>query len=668
MNSFLILIKKNIDVLIVFILSVFLFAGYFVDICSLYLSYGKLDLEYYLLSDFGFLKHLIPNKDFIYPYGIIQYYRFENLLTLFFYYLILPLLFTAIYFLLKKVIKEKAFLYFSVVFIFIFLLKISGFNTFWRYGVLVVLSMLFAYCVYNQKILSKRILLGMGFVLGIVFSLINDQGTYLILTFMPLYFLNDAIRYKKNTFISIQYYKNTLSNFLFIALGFLLGLAPLIIYLIQNNAVEGYLRYFSDLSNLIVALKTPFFNFVTTRDNLFTIMLLSVTLFYLAVKFIYFRSKINLIYYYQLSLSLSILCMEQKNIIRSISSQITFVTFLLLVLLLYELITSNKYFNSYKKTIIFSAVLFVIVFLGGLTRNNLSNATIPEIARNIKMSISEGCYVNNINTFSSKNPEYITIINKVKNRTDFNGKIFSFPSGDSTFYILLNQIPPFYNSLASDSPLYAQENTIQYIKNNHIQYATLYYADPESILDSVPSYVRQATELKYLLTNFYPIDTAKDHLILIKKDNSDFLKSPLLASIQQYKNSLLNVYLGMVPYSEGMYKYKPISGNKPLIGTSSQAKLNEYLKTKKISSKNKVIILIPSINSKNGTLDSLKITADGIESNIYFNSCKIGKPCIINLSNIPLFYKNRIIEKIQLDKNFRGEIRIIELNNFGNLW
>jgi len=529
--------------------------------------------------------------------------------------------------------------------------------------------MLFAYLLYSRKLLSKRILFGIGLVLGLIFFLINDQGTYLILSFIPLYFLNDVIKYKKNIFASIEYYKITFNNFLFIFLGFLIGSLPLIIYLIQNKAVGAYLHYFSDLNNLIVVLKTPFFGFITSRDNLFTIIILGVTLFYLSIKYIYFRNKLNLISYYELSLSLSILCLEQKSIVRSISSQITFVSFILLILLLYELLAKTKYFHAYRKLLVFSAVLFFVVFLLGLKENNLVITNIFEIASNIKMSISGNCYKNNLNNFLLKNPDYVSIVNRIKKQPDFNGKIFSFPSGDLVIYILFNQIPPFYNSLASDSSLSAQNNTVQYIKDNHIKYATLYYANPDSILDGVPSYIRQATELKYLLTNFYPLDVVTDHLILVKRDNSDFLKSPLLDKVQQYKESLLNVSLGMIPYSEGLYKYKSISMNKPLIRTNSWIKLNEYLDSQKFSSKNKILVLTPSGNLSKGTQNWLEITTDdGMKTTVDYDSCGQNMPCILNLANIPLFYKDRNIKNIQFDKKFNGEIKIIEIKNLGNLW
>ena len=172
-----------------------------------------------------------------------------------------------------------------------------------------------------------------------------------------------------------------------------------------------------------------------------------------------------------------------------------------------------------------------------------------------------------------------------------------------------------------------------------------------------------------ILNNFFPLNIVGDHLILIRNNNADFLRSPLLTKIQQYKDDLLNVYLYMIPYSEGLYKYQQLAKGNLLIKSNGQVDLQKQLSLKQISSKNKVIALTPSIGLKNGTLNYLKIiSADGIESTIYFNSCKRGKPCIINLANIPLFYKERIISNIQLDKIFKGELKIIELKDFGNLW
>jgi len=663
MNKLLSFIKSNADLFVVFVISIIAFGQYFIDICSGYLTYGKLDSEYLLLSDYAFFKNLIPNRDFTYSYGLLQYYRFENILTLILSYIITPLVITAVFYFLKKIIREKPLLYLSAGFLLVFSVKFIGANAISRYGVLIALSMLFSYLLYRHGKNSKFLLGCMGFILGLAFSLINDQGTYLILSFAMLYFLDDLIRKQLKSFLTFSYYKLTVRSILFVITGFLVGILPLIFYIVLNHAVLEYLRYFSDLSNIVLATKTPFLNFIASPDNLFSLSITTVALFYFFVKLIYFKNKVNLSSYFQLGLVFSILIMEQKSLIRSISGQITFAAFILLIILMYELI-NNKYFHEFpKKIIIYSIILFSIIFLIGLKGDYLLNFNLREIKDNIAMSLTDTCYTNNVKAFLSKYPSYLTTADVVKKQIDFNGKIFSFPAGNAAFYILFKQKPPFYNSVASDSSLYAQNNSIQYIQKNNIQYVIMpYVASQDYFLDGVPNDIRLSTEFKYILSNFIPVNKSGDYLILAKRNNSDFFNSSILQQVPDYIFSLLNINLSAIPYSEGIYKYRYFTG-KALIKTDKVSVVNSFLKTKNVQSLNKIFVLTPNKSLKTGSQNYLNLTTnDGWKTTIHFNACKANKPCIINLSNIPLFYKNRQLSSLMVDNNFKGNIAIYNMN------
>jgi len=81
------------------------------------------------------------------------------------------------------------------------------------------------------------------------------------------------------------------------------------------------------------------------------------------------------------------------------------------------------------------------------------------------------------------------------------------------------------------------------------------------------------------------------------------------------------------------------------------------------------LVLTPSGNLSKGTQNWLEITTDdGMKTTVDYDSCGQNMPCILNLANIPLFYKDRNIKNIQFDKKFNGEIKIIEIKNLGNLW
>jgi hypothetical protein len=88
-----------------------------------------------------------------------------------------------------------------------------------------------------------------------------------------------------------------------------------------------------------------------------------------------------------------------------------------------------------------------------------------------------------------------------------------------------------------------------------------------------------------------------------------------------------------------------------------------------IYSKDKVIVLTSPISFKKNTVNSITlITENNLSTTVSYNACKKNMPCIINLSNIPLFYKNRQLIGIEFKGEFKGNIEIFNLTNHSNLW
>jgi len=265
-----------------------------------------------------------------------------------------------------------------------------------------------------------------------------------------------------------------------------------------------------------------------------------------------------------------------------------------------------------------------------------------------------------MNSYSSKNNDYVKIVNLLKSQPIFNGKIYAYHPGDSTFYILLKQKPPYFDGVFEDNSVSTQEKMIQYIKANNIEYVTLDLSK-DSLQDGVPHYIREPIEFKYILNNYSPWLIIGNHLIL-RKSSQDFFSEQLLNKISLYKKYLLSVNLAVIPFSEGFYKYRYFT-LAPLIKTNNVTIINNFLKRQKMSSANKVFVLIPNKELKTVSQNYLNLrTSDGKETVIYFNACKVNKPCIIDLSNIPLFYKNRQISSLCVDNNFKGDIEIYNIS------
>lgn len=649
---------RNKDLFVVFILSFFLSAPFAVDICSGYLSYYNLDLQEFLLWNYTSLNNLLPYRDIFYPYGLFSYFKNYNALLALLYFLISPILFTVAFFLFKKIIKEKLVLYSSFIILYLFVFKLIGFQTFSRYGILALISLLFSYILYSSAKIRGKALFFLGAILALFFSFITDIGIYLILSFIFIYAFNAGFKAKR------KYFARDVS---YIGLGFLIGIIPLFLFLIYYGSIYQFFDYFRDVGRIVLVAKTPFFTFINSPANIFTISILSFAIFFNFLKVFFFKSKLTLSSYFQIILIFDILVLEYKSIIRSIDGQIAFISLLLLMFLVNEIV-SILIKNNRNKRVIYISLVTIITIIYGISIEKPA-VNLSHVSENISHLASNTCFENNLKIFSTNNLHYVKIVNLIKQQPNFNGKIFSFPTGNSAFYVLLNQKPPFYNAIFEGSSAKDQAQTIKYIQDNNIKFITL-NTNSSSIQDGVPDYIRQEQLFKHLLNNYHPLAVIGNHIILKKEKNSDFFASVEFREVKNYKKYLMDVNLKKIPYSEGIYKYKYLEeNNKLIIESHDVSKINFFIERNTTHSGNKIVVLIPSVNYEPNSSNFIKFqTQDGYSAIILFDSCKKNAACIINLANVPLFYKNRIVTKITLDKEFKGVIKIFDLKTPNNLW
>jgi hypothetical protein len=145
------LLHKNKDLVIVFIISIFLSFPYIIDICSGYLRHYNFDIQEFLLWNYTSVNNLIPYKDIFYPYGLLSYFRNYSLVFASMFYLISPILFTILYFVFKNIFKERFILYTSFIIFYLFILNLVGLQTFARYGMFVLFSLMISYLFYLNK-------------------------------------------------------------------------------------------------------------------------------------------------------------------------------------------------------------------------------------------------------------------------------------------------------------------------------------------------------------------------------------------------------------------------------------------------------------------------------------------------------------------------------------
>jgi len=623
----------------------------------------RYDLQLNLLWNYTQITHLIPYRDIYYPYGLLRYFRLENNVISLCYYLIIPVLFTILYFILKKIIQERFYRYLFIAFIVFFVLRFSYFETFTRYGLFAVLSLFFTYVIYRYGKYSNNYTFLPGILIGVVMSLINDQGLYMFFVFLGLLAFDAIVKINKGVVFNRYFISAFIRKFLMLALGIFIGILPVLVYLYSRGGLVEFFQFPYIISQVAIVAKGPFFNYILYPDNRFTLTILLLAIFTVMIKLIFYRHKTSLFWYVEAALILALCILEQKSIIRSIDSQITFIAFILLLFLIYDFIVWFKLDKSHRLAgkIIYLALPLVVIMFWGLSPSSNLNTSINSMFNNFRDVYSNTCFNTGLmNSYSSKNNDYVKIVNLLKSQPIFNGKIYAYHPGDSTFYILLKQKPPYFDGVFEDNSVSTQEKMIQYIKANNIEYVTLDLSK-DSLQDGVPHYIREPIEFKYILNNYSPWLIIGNHLIL-RKSSQDFFSEQLLNKISLYKKYLLSVNLAVIPFSEGFYKYRYFT-LAPLIKTNNVTIINNFLKRQKMSSANKVFVLIPNKELKTVSQNYLNLrTSDGKETVIYFNACKVNKPCIIDLSNIPLFYKNRQISSLCVDNNFKGDIEIYNIS------
>lgn len=641
------LIKNHKLEVILFFLFFVLSAPFISEICSGYLRFAGLDLQEFLLWNYSSANGIVPYKDLFYPYGIANYFRNLNQFFELIYFMLSPLIFTCLFSVFKKIYKNELFSFITVFFLYLFVLLIVGFDTFTRYGIFISYSLITVYALFQNRKISRIKLIGIGLLSGLIFSFFNDIGTYTVIVLIISYGLF-SICEKKSLMQSVK-------EVLVLLAGFVLGIIPLFLFLISKSSLLDFFAYFPEVKNIAEVAKTPFFSFITSPSNLFTLSTLFLAIFYLLYKFSLLKEKIGLLSVTQLVLILDILLLEQKSIIRSIDLQITFVSFILLAVIFFELIKTIKQKNKYFG---YSLILVFVLLMFGITSNAFWTNKYLNFNKSLNSSLNNTCFEDNLKTVKHKNSSLEKVFLFLTKEKNFNGKVFSFPPGSAGFYVLFKNKPPYYNAVYESSSKISQENSIKYIKDNKILYIVL-DTSTSAVQDGVPDFIRVGTEFKFIINNYYPIKAIGDYIILERAKDKDFFDSEVVKNTS-YMNYLLKVYFYKIPFSEGIYKYESLKKNAKLLGTVG---------TEKISSNKKVIVLIPSVNLSSTYLNTIKLTtADGRETSIMFNTCKIHEPCIINLSNIPLFYKERIISHIAIDNEFKGRVDIYDLQSQTNLW
>lgn len=499
-----ILDKKNkVNILEILLMSV---AGFLIitfnkfSFCQQAYEIG-FDQQVFLYWDYLRSLNLIPIKDYFYPYGLLLHFKSLEY-NWYLLYLLIILGITSLTFLgFKKlfVSRIRTYAYYFIYSLFIFLFVNP--DTYIRYSPLVIFSFLISYFAFKKRLFSKISGVSVGLSIGLFFSFVNDiffyaAGLFFVFTIFYI-FLN------KNEFRLLR-----IQGFyfgLFGVFGFLIGATPLMGYLYASNSIQEFIFYFSSLGDFYQLAKVAFPPSLKNLENILVILSLIFSGFYLLGKY---KKTLDFKFYIVLSLSLVILFLEQKNLVRSMYEQISFISLIIFFILINDNFLKLKNKFSSGVTLLFVLnFIFLLFLVVGFDRNfNFDKGRYSFSERYTSQCVDKKLKNIDEKSLSSHNKvvDYVNSIN--------NSKIFSFPA-DPIFYVLLKQKPPYYPSLYEATPVYAQEKLIKYIDQNQVRFVIINSKTPK-IQDNVPNELRGGILYKYILRNFTEIKRIDGFIIL----------------------------------------------------------------------------------------------------------------------------------------------------------
>lgn len=603
--------------------------------CNIYNNL-QFDSQALLFWDYTSVSNLFAYKDIFYPYGLLFYFKNSSIFFNLLYFSIPSILFISLYAIFKNSIRSKLISFGAIMSIFLFVAFYTNHEVFVRYGSLTVLGMFYSLEMYkNIKLNIKQFLLE-GILSGIIFSCIPDVGLYTIIIYFLLHLFHPFIKSSKKSLLNKYYLK--LKQFGVFMTGFLLGIIPFLYYLISHDIVNDFFLSFQRLSYIVEYAKTPFPPNAASIENIFTFSLFLIVLFKLTLIFFIKKKKFKILEYIQISLLLVTILLEQKSIVRSLDKQLLFLGYLFFITLLidfYTYIKKLKVTTSIK--IGFGIVAFFIIFIG-IKLKPVSGTFNPKRLYGLQ------CVDFNKKNLLESNNDYYSVVNYLFTKKDVNRFIYSFPS-DPVFYILLKQKPPYYTNLYDGSSKFGQERIIRYLIENKVPYIVL-NSSIVSTQDGVPDYIRGNTVLKYILTH-YKVEKDIHNFKVLKYigENGDFFTN-IDKDLNTYARSLLTVDFENIPYSEGLYKENLLKKEQIIFHYNSNTDFQEYLLHHQLTTQNKIFAIkwVDKMNIKNA---KISFTIEGNKSTlVLFNKCN--GICILNLSNIPLFYINRRVTNIEI--------------------
>ncbi|MBP7768305.1 hypothetical protein KA082_00525 [Candidatus Woesebacteria bacterium] len=613
--------------------TVLIFGGIFC-LCAIFF-YGQyqfsdlsFDAQSLLTWQYAAQSGVIPYKEVFYPYGLLQYYSDSSAALQGISVLLCSIYFFVIYQSLAVVTRSKRTALAILLLFFLFVGRFTGFLSFVRYGGALVFGLWLVLQSVYRSVEKKSIQVQLGVLSGLLLTLFLDQGVYAVGLYCAVSVLLSV--QKSKPFSVGALLRSLLMQGQLFSMGFLLGSAPLWIFLLYFGALTGFIHTLQYLPELSIYAKAPFFSSFRKPEIIFITSSCIAGVWFLTQRIVVDKKKLQAGEYFVYVTTLLLLLVSIKNVVRLIDREITPFAVLNGVYIFFLMLKKDSigFFGIGKKGMLALICLFFLVLQPFFVDTQFR-----------QRSFKQKTVFDQVSQLLVTNPRFEQVLTTLRAQNDFSGHVFSYPT-DPIFYILLKQKPPHYFQTYDASAQRAQLEQIKYIEEKNVSYV-IYNTSIPALQDAVPDYMRSNTLLKYILTHFTARTQSHEFLLLVRSSSADFLTDAQFPA--QLKEELSHVNFGSVPLSEGIHvlsllEKKPVIAFKYLSGVERTI----YFPEKSIQA-NEVAL---SLSCQTTTTQSITMTSvDGVVTTVSVD-CREQYPVVINLGRVPVFFTDRKLQSI----------------------
>jgi hypothetical protein len=639
------------------------------------------DSQNYLTWFYAASRGFRPNIDIFYLYGYLTYFAEGLAWARVLLWIYISILFVIYFFLIKKMFQSSGLAYVLFGVLLVLISANSYLWAFYRYGTAPAMIGLFAWALTKDRKYNKYAIIVLGIISSALYFLLTDQGVVLIMASLVVILVDSTTsqsNIKKNTNPLSMLVKQGARYMV----GLSLGASIFVIPLIQQGVMSQFLGFVVANSKITLYGKLTYFSSGLAAKDVLISGSIWIAIILVAYRYIFHSNKFRFMQSYALLGAVCVLgIIQYKNTTRAIDNDVLIPLYFMILCACSMVCLALKERKIRQEWLVlwavgcimfcFSSSLSYSKIVRGMTvlkdsysvsrvRMTGPRAVEPELAQCMRRPLSA--------LPKTGMEAYFEVVRWVNSQVGFNGKIFSYP-GDPIFYVLLGQKPPPIFNAYDATPKASQEQNIDYIHRNNVQYI-VFNTTSSSFMDGVPNMVRNAYIHKYIFTHYEPVVMLGQFVIMKKTQGEHDVLASSVQLNHEFLDELTNIDLRRIPKSEGSKLEKHQSDWKS-VGTSPKSldDLQTELRTNRLYSKN--LALLVSFNSFEGLSEydvTMQVMSGNMVTNVKFEACVYPAICMIHLDRLPLFYVNKPVTKIVLDRPTYRDLRFVEVINDDIFW